>query len=109
MAGSRTFSANQRTPSPNAFRPNTLFEQENMRTLSTWGSDFTALQTSPYSPGSNPSSPQRGRRMFSPFETGQLGDSQFLSTTQGKEFLLAVSSCLKVFPMFVRYNENRMK
>ncbi|CAB4020711.1 jouberin isoform X1 [Paramuricea clavata] len=86
MAGSRTFSANQRTPSPHAHRPDTSFEQHDMRTLSTWGSDFTALPTTPYSPGSNPQSPQRdlGTRTFSPFETGQLGDSRFLSPSQGQ-------------------------
>ena len=92
MVGSRTFSANQRAPSPHSLRPDTLFEQQNMRTLSTWGSDFTALPTSPYNAGSNPSSPHRGRSMFSPFETGQLGDSRFLASMQGKEVWFAVSS-----------------
>ena len=87
MQGSRTFSANQRTPSPHGLRPNTLFDQRDMKTLSTWGSDFTALPTTPYRPGSNPQSPQRGTRTFGQFETEQLGDSQFLSPSQGKQFL----------------------
>jgi hypothetical protein len=52
-----------------------------MRTLSTWGSDFTALPSSPYSPGG-------GTGTLSPFKTGQLGDSQFLSPSQGRSFLL---------------------
>ncbi|XP_028402688.1 jouberin-like [Dendronephthya gigantea] len=77
MAGSRTL---QRTPSP--YAPDLLsVQQPEFGTLSTWGSDFTALPTSPYSPESKPQSPQRemGTRTFSQLETGQpnQGPSSF--------------------------------
>ena len=98
MAGSRTF---QRTPSPNSLLPDTLFEQRDLRTLSTWGSDFSTLPTTPYSPGSHPQSPQRGfgTQTLSQFETGQLGGSHFLSPSQGKMHVARGNFASRVFAL----------
>lgn len=49
MLDATTFTANQRTPSPFATRADRLtVSRDEMRTLSTWGSDFSTLRTSPY-------------------------------------------------------------
>ncbi|XP_046857215.1 jouberin-like [Xenia sp. Carnegie-2017] len=48
MLDATTFTANQRTPSPFATRADSLtVSRDEMRTLSTWGSDFSTLRTSP--------------------------------------------------------------
>lgn len=92
MAGFGTF---QRTPSPNSLRPDTLFERPDLKTLSTWGSDFSALPTTPYSPGSHSQSPQRGfgTQTLSQLGTGQIGDSHFLSPSQGRKKVACGNFC----------------